>query len=94
MTQLPMFIISKEIFTYKYSIYWRFPSGSGVKNPPAMQEPQETEVRTLGRKIPLEKGMVTHSNIPSWRILRTEEPGGLLRGVPESQTQLSDQTKT
>ena len=28
--------------------------------------------------------MVTHSNIPAWRIPRTEEPGGLQpRGVPE-----------
>ena len=28
-------------------------------------------------KIPLEVGMATHSNILAWRILRTEEPGGL-----------------
>ena len=26
---------------------------------------------------PLEKGMATHSSILSWRILWTEEPGGL-----------------
>ena len=26
---------------------------------------------------PWEKGMATHSNILSWRIPRTEEPGGL-----------------
>ena len=25
----------------------------------------------------VEKGMVTHSSLPVWRILRTEEPGGL-----------------
>ena len=36
------------------------PSGSVVKNPPAMQE---TQVLSLGRKDPLEKGMATHSNI-------------------------------
>ena len=29
------------------------------------------------RKIPLEKEMATHSSILAWRILRTEEPGGL-----------------
>ena len=31
-----------------------------VKNPPAMQE---TQVRSLGHKDPLEKGMATHSSI-------------------------------
>ena len=28
-------------------------------------------------KIPLEKGMATHSRILAWRIPWTEEPGGL-----------------
>ena len=36
-----------------------------VKNPPAVWE---TWVRSLGWKDPLEKGMATHSNIPTWRI--------------------------
>ena len=40
-----------------------FPSGSVVKNPPAMQEPQETQVGSLGWKDPLEEGMATHSSI-------------------------------
>ena len=56
-----------------------------VKNLPAIQE---TQVRSLGRKDPLEKGMVTHSNILAWRIPRTEEPGGLpvtVHGVTKSQ---------
>ena len=34
-----------------------------VKNPPAMQETQETQVRSLGREDPLEKEMATHSGI-------------------------------
>ena len=34
-------------------------------------------VRFLGQEDPLEEGMVTHSSIFTWRILRTEEPGGL-----------------
>ena len=34
-----------------------------VKNPPAMQE---TPVRSLGFKDPLEKGMATHSSILAW----------------------------
>ena len=50
------------------------PLCSMVKNPPAMQE---TWVQFLGWEDPLEKGMATHSNILAWRILWTEEPGGL-----------------
>ena len=45
-----------------------------VKNPPAMQE---TWVRFLSQEDPLEKGMATPSSILAWRILWTEEPGGL-----------------
>ena len=42
-----------------------------VKNPPAVQE---TQVQSLGREGPLEKGMPTHSSILAWRIPWTEEP--------------------
>ena len=45
-----------------------------VKNSPAMQE---TWVRSLGREDPLEKKMATHSSILTWRILWTDESGGL-----------------
>ena len=45
-----------------------------VKNLPAMQE---TQVRFQGWEDALEKGVVTHSSILSWRIPWTEEPGGL-----------------
>ena len=34
------------------------------------------QVRSLGQEDPLEKGMVPHSSILAWEILRTEEPGG------------------
>ena len=43
-----------------------------VKNLPAVWE---TWVQSLGQEDPLEKGMVTHSSIPAWRIPWTEEPG-------------------
>ena len=49
-----------------------FPSGSVVKNLPAMQE---MWVRFLGWEDPLDKEMATHSSILSWRIPWTEEPG-------------------
>ena len=35
-------------------------------------------VGSLGRKIPWREGTATHSSILAWRILWTEEPGGLL----------------
>ena len=45
-----------------------------VKNLPAVQE---TRVRFLGRKDPLEKEMAAHSSILAWRIPWTEEPDRL-----------------
>ena len=38
---------------------------------------QETQVRSLGRKDPLEKEMATHSSTLAWKIPWMEEPGGL-----------------
>ena len=34
-------------------------------------------VRSLDQEDPLEKEVATHSSILPWRILWTEEPGGL-----------------
>ena len=52
---------------------------------------QETEVRSLGQKDSLEKGMPTHSSILVWRIPWTEEPrGASVHEVAKSQTGLSD----
>ena len=45
-----------------------------VKNLPAVQE---TWVRSLGQKDPLEKKMATHSSILAWEIPWTEGPGEL-----------------
>ena len=47
------------------------------KNLPAVQEVQETWVRSLGWKDPLEEEMASHSSILAWRIPWTEELGGL-----------------
>ena len=52
-------------------------SGSMVKNPPAMCEPQETQVQSLGQEDPLQEEMTTHSSTAAWEIPWTEEPGGL-----------------
>ena len=48
-----------------------------IKDLPAMQETQETQVQSLSGEVPLEEGMVTHSSILAWRIPRTEELGRL-----------------
>ena len=47
---------------------------------------QETRVLSLGWEDPLEKGMATNSSIFAWRILWTEEPGGLQSRGSQSQT--------
>ena len=50
-----------------------FPSGSDGKESAI----KEIQVQSLGWKNPLEESMATHSSILAWRILWTEEPGGL-----------------
>ena len=40
-----------------------------VKNPPAMQETQEMQVRSLDWEDTLEKKMATYSSILAWKIL-------------------------
>ena len=42
-----------------------------------MQEMQEIPVLSMGREDPLEEEMATHSSIFAWKMLWTEEPGGL-----------------
>ena len=48
-----------------------------VKNLPARQEMQETQVQSLGWEDPLEEEMATHPSSLAWRIPWTEEPSGL-----------------
>ena len=70
-----------------------FPGGSAIKNPPAMQEMQETlsekpkypKTRVINAKKKivqtytdfLEKEVATHSSTLAWKIPWTEEPGRL-----------------
>ena len=62
-----------------------------VKNLPTMRE---TQVRSLGREDPLEKGMATHSSILAWRILMDRGAWwAIVHGVTKSRTQLSDRTE-
>ena len=50
---------------------WGFPVGSVVKSLPAKQK----WVQSLGWEDTLEKEKVTHSNILTWEIAQTQEPG-------------------
>ena len=50
------------------------PLAQVVKHPPAMQE---TWVRPLGQKDPLEEETATHTSILAWKIPWTGEPGGV-----------------
>ena len=42
-----------------------------------LKDREVARVPSLGREVPLEKEMATHSSILAWRIPWTEEPGGL-----------------
>ena len=57
-----------------------------IKNLPIMQKMQETRVQSLDQEDPLEEGLATHSSILAWRILWTEETGGLQTIKLQSQT--------
>ena len=63
-----------QLSNFTFTFYRASLVAHEVKNPPAMQE---TWVRSLSQKDPLEKGMTTHFIILAWRIPWTGEPGGL-----------------
>ena len=60
------------------------------KNPPAMLESKEIQVRSLGQEDPLEDGMATHSSILAWRIPMDRGAWwDTIHGVAKSQTRQS-----
>ena len=67
---------------------WASLVAQSVKNLSAVQE---TWVRSLSWKDPLEKEMATHSSVLAWKISWTQEPGGLQSmRVSKTQARLSD----
>ena len=72
----------KKVVLYNLNI-WGFPGGSAIKNPPAMQETQESQVWSLAQEDPLLEEMATHSSILSWKIPWTEESGRLQSRGPK-----------
>ena len=75
-------------FLHLVEVLREHPSGSVVKNPPAVQDLQEMQVQSLGGEDPLEEGMAAHSSILGWRIPWTEEPGRQQSRGSQSQTRL------
>ena len=61
-------------FYYMLMLPWASLVAQMVKRLPTMWE---TQVRSLGQEVPLEKEMATHSSILAWRIPGMGEPGGL-----------------
>ena len=57
-----------------------------VKNPPAMQEIQETRVQSLGLEAPQEEGMATHFSILAKKIPWTGESGAKVHVLKELDT--------
>ena len=57
-----------------FTVSWISLVAQMVKNLPPVQD---TQVQSLGREDPLEKGMATHSSTLAWSIPWTEEPGWL-----------------
>ena len=55
------------------------PFGQNLNSPDLLfyLMPKQTQVQSLGYDDPLEKEMISYSSILAWRILWTEEPGGL-----------------
>ena len=53
------------------AMHWASLTAQLIKNLPAVQE---TQIRFLGQKDPLEEEMATHSSILAWRIPWAEEP--------------------
>ena len=62
------------LYRSNYGSSWASLVAQTVRNLPAIWK---TQARSLGWEDLLEEGMVTQSSILAWRILWTEEPGGL-----------------
>ena len=76
-------VLNKYILTTNGSIVASL-MAQMVKNLPAMWE---TQVQSLGRDEPLEKGTATHSSILAWRILMDRGVWrATVHGVAKSQT--------
>ena len=72
---LPRHLLFLDFITI--SVYVDFPSGSSGKEPACQSRRCKRLEFDPWVERSLEEHMATHSNILAWRILWTEEPGGL-----------------
>ena len=56
---------------------WTSQAAAWAKNQPAMQESQDTQVRSLDQERCLEEATAAHSSVLAWRTPWTGEPGRL-----------------
>ena len=63
---------------------WGFSSGAVAKNPPAVQEIQETWVLSLGQEDPLEEEMASYSSILAWKNSMDRGAWAPVHGVTKS----------
>ena len=66
-----------------------FPGGSAVKNPPVVQEIQETWVPCRGQEDLLDEEMATHSNICQANLMDRGAWKAAVPGVSKSRTRLN-----
>ena len=74
MDSLPAELLGKPDYQLSNNKKELFPGVSVVKN--TCLPMQQTQVRSLGQKDPLEKEIATHSSILAWKTPWTEKPGG------------------
>ena len=77
---------SSKLFIKYVCMHMGFPSGSAVKNLPAMQEPQEMRVQSLCLEVPLEEGMATTPVFLPGDTHRQRSLWAVVHGVMKSQT--------
>ena len=68
-------------------VLWASLVAQTVKNLPAMQE---TQVQSMGKEAPLEKGMATHSSTLAWRTAWTGAWRPTVHRAAKSGTRLRD----
>ena len=68
-----------QSYIYMYPFFLKgFPGGTSGKEPACQcRRHERCKFDPWVRKIPLEKGMATHTRILAWEIPWTEKPGGL-----------------
>ena len=66
---------------------WGFPEGLAEKNLPVNAGDPGL---IPGQEDPLEEEMAIRYSVLAWEIPWTEEPGGILHGITQSRTRLSN----